>query len=273
MPYTTATSSLSSQGYCLLQQHFSPSQLSALKREAEQLIERHYNRENLAAHSVYPSDSTETRVSHAMMISSGPSPFPKVAHDNCPTVDKLLRDHNELLQEISGSAVDPGARCMLNYQNYFSGSKPVGEHFDGEYMRAQKAEDGIEFKLLEGILPRYVGVLVIANQNRGKGTELVDNASKAVHRPRMDPGDLLLFDNLRLRHRVPTMEQPRTTIGLRNFDHQAVHFAASETDFLADDYREIPEGWVSNSVDCRARFAAFMRDEWPQMQADYQHYF
>ena len=273
MPYSAAISSLANQGYCLLQNHFSAPQLQALKNEAEQLIESHYSRENLAAHSVYPSDSTDTRVSHAMMISEGPSPFPKVAHQHCPTVNKLLQDHNALLQQISGSPVAPGARCMLNYQNYFSGSKPVGEHFDGEYMRAQKAEDGIEFKLLEGILPRYVAVLVLSNENQGKGTELVDNALNVVHRPRMDPGDLLLFDNIRLRHRVPTMEKPRITIGLRNFDHQAVHFAASENDFLNNDYQAIPEGWVSHSVDCQARFAKFMQEDWPKMQADYQHYF
>jgi len=264
---------LHSNGYVLLQSHCDAKELEALQREAEHLIERHYNKENLFNHSVYPSDSTDTRVSHAMMIAEGESIFPAVDHSDAPVISSLLQAHNAILSKLTGQPVATSSRCMLNYQNYFAGSKPVGEHFDGEYIRTQRAEDGIEFKLIEGILPRFVGVLVIANDNDGKGTELVDNGSGEVYKPVMNAGDLLLFDNIRLRHRVPRMEKPRITLGLRNFDHMALHFAADERAFLADDYERIPEGWVSESVDCNKRFASFMAQEWPEMQKDYSHYF
>ena len=270
---TTQTSSIRAQGFSLLPNYCSPEQLQALKTEAESLIDKHYTPENLANHSVYPSDSTDTRVSHAMMIAEGQSPLPQVDHQGCPAVHELLQRHNQLLEQFTGVKVAPSARCMLNYQNYFSGSKPVGEHFDGEYIRTQRAEDGIEFSLIEGILPRYVAVLVIANANHGKGTELVDNNTGEVFRPTMNPGDLLIFDNIRLRHRVPTMENPRITLGLRNFDHLAVHFAADQKSFISDDYSRIAEGWVSTSVDCNKRFADFMQQEWPAMKEDYSHYF
>lgn len=265
--------SITDQGYRLLTGYCSADQLAALKTEAEALIERHYTPANLAAHSVYPSDSTDTRVSHAMMIAEGQSELPQVDHQGCPAVHELLQRHNQLLAEFTGQQVAPSARCMLNYQNYFAGSKPVGEHFDGEYIRTQRASDGIEFSLIEGILPRYVAVLVIANENNGKGTELVDNATGAVYKPTMHPGDLLIFDNIRLRHRVPTMEKPRITLGLRNFDHLAVHFAADEQSFIGDDYSPIAEGWVSTSVNCNKRFADFMQQQWPAMKEDYSHYF
>lgn len=264
---------IANHGYCLLASQYTPAQLAALKVEAEALIERHYTPENLAQHSVYPSDSTDTRVSHALMLAEGQSALPMVNHTQCPTITQLLKDHSALLTTLTGQEVAPSARYMLNYQNYFSGSKPVGEHFDGEYIRAQKAEDGVEFQLIEGILPRFVAVLVLANQNQGKGTELVDNANQKVYRPVMNSGDLLIFDNIRLRHRVPTMENPRTTLGLRNFDHMALHFAKDERSFISNDYRPIPEGWVSDSVDCNLRFSDFMANEWPEMQKDYEHYF
>ena len=273
MHSSSLLSAMQSYGYCRLPNQFTAEFLCALKLETEALIEKYYSKENLEAHSVYPSDTTPTRVSHALMIAEGESPLPKIEHKGYSAVEKLLQEHNKLLSELTGTQVAPSARCMLNFQNYFSGSKPVGEHFDGEYIKAQKAADGIEFRLLEGILPRFVAVLVITNENHGKGTELVDNATGEVFRPEMNPGDLLIFDNVRLRHRVPTMENPRTTIGLRNFDHMAFHFAHSDEYFRGSDYRQIPEGWVSETIDCNQRFAEFMSNEWPALKQEYAHYF
>ena len=260
-------------GYCLLKNVYDHAQLQQMKLDCEALIDRYYTREELAKHSVYPSDSSDSRVSHALMISEGESPFPKVEHREFSSIDGFLRDHNSLLTELTRSQVDPGARCMLNYQNYYSGSKPVGEHFDGEYLRAAKAEDGIEFTLIEGILPRYVALLVVANDNDGKGIELVDNAKDEITRPQLHAGDLVIFDNIRLRHRVPRLDFPRTSIGVRNFDHKPLHFALTEQDFLAGDYRPIAEGWVSENIDCAARFKDFMQREWPALKDEYAHYF
>lgn len=267
------TKQLANDGFVLLKQYRDEVHLKMLQDEAEQLIERHYTPDNLAQHSVYPSDSTDTRISHALMIAQHASELPSVSHRGCTSIDQLLQDHNQMLAQITGQSVAATSRCMLNYQNYFAGSKPVGEHFDGEYIRTQRAADGIEFKLLEGILPRFVAVLVLANENQGKGTELVDSQSQQVHRPTMDPGDLLVFDNIRLRHRVPTMAKPRATLGLRNFDHMALHFAADPSGFLADDYTAIAEGWVSADVDCHQRFIDFMANDWPALKSNYAHYF
>ncbi|WP_317928744.1 hypothetical protein [Halioxenophilus sp. WMMB6] len=264
---------MAKQGFCVLQGYFPADELQQLQLEAEAFIEQFYTRENLAAHSVYPSDSTETRVSHAAMIAEGNSEFPTVGHCHFPTIDRFLREHNQILTLLSGQPVAPGSRCMLNYQNYFSGSKPVGEHFDGEYLRAQKAADGVEFQLLEGILPRYVAVMVVANANEGKGIELLDNRKQKLYAPTLNAGDMVVFDNIYLRHRVPLLEQPRISIGLRNFDHLPWHFAADDRYFQGGEYHQIAEGWVSPEVDCTARLRHFMAEEWPAMQDEYSHYF
>lgn len=266
-------SCMKDHGYCQLKSVYDHTRLEQMKVECEALIDRFYTQEELAKHSVYPSDSTDSRVSHAVMISEGESQFPKVEHHDFAAIDGFLRDHNALLAEFTGSTVEPGERCMLNYQNYYSGSKPVGEHFDGEYLRAAKAEDGVEFTLIEGILPRYVAVLVIANENDGKGIELVDNTKNDITRPQLHPGDLIIFDNIQLRHRVPRLDFPRTSIGVRNFDHKPFHFALTEDDFLPGDYRPIAEGWVSENVDCVGRLSDFMQREWPSLKDEYAHYF
>lgn len=270
---TRHLTSLSTHGFCKLDGLYGEALLASLRDEAELLVRRTYTAEGLAQHSVYPSDAGHARISHAVMIAGAESDLPTVNHHDLPTVDRFLRDFNAMLADVTGAQVPDEARCMLNYQNYFEGSKPVGEHFDGEYLRTERHADGIEFTLEEGILPRFVAVLVVANQNDGKGTELVDNAQGAVHRPRLDPGDLLFFDNVRLRHRVPTMVLPRTTIGIRSFDHRPVHFARTREFFLPGNYRPIAEGWVSEDADCAARLRRFMAEEWPRMKDDYAHYF
>ena len=265
--------SLDQFGYVKLEGYYGPSQLQQLQGEYEQLIHRYYNRSELERHSVYPSDSSDARISHAMMIAAGDSALPKVEHRDLPQISQFLSEQNQILEELTGEAVAAGARSLLNYQNYFSGSKPVGEHFDGEYLRADKHLDGVEFNLLEGILPRYVGVLVLKNENDGKGVELIDHRYHHVYSPKLFAGDLVLFDNINLRHRVPTMEKPRISLGLRNFDHKPLHFARNESEFLPGaSYRAIPEGFVSEDADCYRRFVAYMQEEWPLVKDSYTSY-
>lgn len=270
---TPQANCMADNGYCLVPKLYGHQQLDQLQTECEALIKRYYTKDELMKHSVYPSDSSESRISHALMIAQGESELPKIDHSSYAAVDQFLRDHNQLLSQITGKDVAPSSRCMLNYQKYFSGSKPVGEHFDGEYLRTKRSEDGVEFTLVEGILPRYVAVLVVENENEGKGIELVNNDKKEIIQPELHAGDLVIFDNITLRHRVPRLDKPRTSIGVRNFDHVPFHFALNEQEFLTGDYSKIAEGWVSENVDCDARFKGFMQKEWPSLKDEYSHYF
>ena len=264
---------VSETGYSVLPGYYNHQQLSKLKQEVQSFIKVFYNAQELDRHSVYPSDQSTNRTSHAVMISEGESDLPKVDHYEYQQISGFLNDHHRILSKLTGEPVLPHERCLLNYQEYRSGSKPVGDHFDGEYLKADKEQDGIEFGLKEGILPRYVAVLVVENENEGKGIEIIDNHCQKVYKPSLYSGDLIVFDNIRLRHRVPEMLKPRISIGLRNFDHKAIHFAQSKDYFVEDHhYEEIPEGYISKQVNCSQRFEQFISREWPSIKDQYTSY-
>ncbi|WGL17196.1 hypothetical protein PVT68_02585 [Microbulbifer bruguierae] len=273
MNMSTVAEMMGSRGYLILRNQFSGAELDTIKNEVESLIDRVYTEQNLLDHSVYPSDHSESRVSHAMMIAESISPFPTVAHTDFPSINALLRAHNGLLSEFTGSRVSPGSRCMLNYQCYTSGSKPVAEHFDGEYLRTRRCDKTLDFQLLEGILPRYVSLLVVQNENDGKGIEL--SAGETRVSPVLNAGDTIIFDNIRWRHSVPRLDKGRVSIGLRNFDHMPWHFCADREYFLDAEERYVPvhDGWGSAQVDCVARLGRFFQNEWPVLKNEYSFYF
>jgi hypothetical protein len=255
---------LKQEGYAYLPAVFDTALLRALERECDEMAARHYRVENIDRRAVYLSDHTPTRTSHAMMISQGPSPLPTVSLEGLEAVARFLRFHDEVLGGLLGAEVPASSRSMLNWQTYLSGSKPVTEHFDGEYLDYRKDEDG-GFTLHEGLLPRLVVILTLSNENRGEsqGTVLRDTLTGKEASPPSRPGDVLVFDNVRMRHRVPTLEQPRRMAGLRSFDFQAVHFARTEASCRPGaNYRRMPEGLVSEDVDAVAVHQQFLRERW-----------
>ncbi|MFL5351180.1 hypothetical protein [Archangium sp.] len=259
---------LKQEGYAYLPAVFDSTLLRALERECDEMAARHYRVENIDRRAVYLSDQTPTRTSHAMMLSQGPSPLPTVSHEGLEAVARFLRFHDEVLGGLLGAEVPASSRSMLNWQTYLSGSKPVTEHFDGEYIDYRKDEDG-GFTLHEGLLPRLVVILTLSNENQGEcqGTVLRDTLTGKEASPPSRPGDVLVFDNVRMRHRVPTLEQPRRMAGLRSFDFQAVHFARTEASRRPGaNYRRMPEGLVSEDVDAVAVHQQFLRERWAQVR-------
>src|SRR5690606_18522711 len=205
--------------------------LVALENELKEMKAKHYNLANLENHSVYLSDKTETRESHAMMIARGRSDLPQV-NIYGTRILSLLTFHDQVIGDIVGKAVPAGSRSMLNFQEYQAGSKPVAEHFDGEYLKYEKVS-GTEFKLKEGLLPRYVMVFTIRNENVGEeieGTVLRDVKTNEVIKTQSRPGMVLIFDNIRFRHAVPELKKPRLMCGLRNFDFEPVYFVDDSFD-------------------------------------------
>src|SRR5690348_10248311 len=184
---------LKEEGYAYLPSVFAPHVLRALERECDELAARHYRVENIDRRAVYLSDNTPTRTSHAMMISAGPSSLPTVSHEGLEAVGNFLRFHDEVLGALLGAKVPASSRSMLNWQTYLSGSKPVTEHFDGEYLDYRKDEDG-GFTLHEGLLPRLVVILTLSNENQGErqGTVLRDTLTGKEFSPPSRPGDVLV---------------------------------------------------------------------------------
>lgn len=259
---------LREEGYAYLPAVFEPAALQALEQACDDMAARHYRVENIDQHSVYLSDNTPTRTSHAMMISAGPSPLPTVPHHGLEPLEYFLRFHDQVLGALLGAEVPAWSRSMLNWQTYRSGSKPVTEHFDGEYLEYTKNEDG-SFTLHEGLLPRLVLVLTLSNENQGdrQGTVLRDTQTGRELSPPSRPGDVLVFDNVRMRHGVPTLERPRRMAGLRSFDFRAVHFARTEEYCRPGaSYRRMPEGLISEDVEAVAVHQQFLRERWPRQR-------
>jgi len=255
---------LREEGHAYLPSMFDPPFLRALERDCDAMAARHYRVENIDRRAVYLSDSTPTRTSHAMMISAGPSLLPTVSHDGLDAVDRFLRFHDEVLGALLGAQVPASSRSMLNWQTYLSGSKPVTEHFDGEYLDYRKNEDG-SFTLHEGLLPRLVVILTLSNENEGmpQGTRLRDMQTGRELSAASRPGDILVFDNVRMRHSVPSLERPRRMAGLRSFDFRAVHFARTEASFRPGArYTPMPEGFISEEVDAVAAHQEFLAGRW-----------
>jgi len=233
----------------------------------------HYNEERIEQHSVYPSDSTETRVSHAMMVSDKGSFLPNVSTFKEAT-KILLEEQEELLLALVNepTASTFGTRFMMNFQRYFGSSKPVAEHFDGEYLDYQKLDD-YAFKLKWGLLPRYVTVITLENENDGnfQGTVLrevnVEEGTTSFVHPPSRPGDLLIFDNLRFRHSVPLLEKPRVMIGLRNFDFMPYEFSSEAREgFDIEVPDAVNPGWA-RQIDTGESFSIqtkFLHNGWPE---------
>ena len=122
-----------------------------------------------------------------------------------------------------------------------------------------------ETPALRRLLPRLVLVLTLANENEGErqGTLLRDTRTGRELSPPSRPGDVLVFDNVRMRHGVPSLERPRRMVGLRSFDFRAVHFALTEASCRPGaSYRRMPEGLVSEEVDAVAVHQEFLRERW-----------
>lgn len=252
-----------------------PSHLPQLEVDLKKMKAELYNEENLSKHSVYLSDKTETRESHAMMICrAGTSPLPIVKHEE-GIIDKLLEFHDMTIGQLTGTYYPGTARSMLNFQEYHAGSKPLARHYDGEYLKYNKVSP-TEFKLEEGLLPRYVMVFTIRNENVGEeneGTVLFEVATGNVIKAQSRPGQVLIFDNIRFRHEVPMLSKPRFMCGLRSFDYEPGFFVS---DLDLDERIAAHVGWkpmpdagspghvtmvsTRNSVERQERY---LLEEWP----------
>lgn len=217
-------------------------ELVALEEQLRALKSTHYYERNLERHAVYLSDKTATRESHAMMIARGQPELPFVTHFG-GTVEKLLEFHDGVIGQLVGKKVPDTARSMLNFQEYHAGSKPLAEHYDGEYLKYDKISP-TEFKLKEGLLPRYVMVFTVKNENVGEvveGTVIRDTVTNEVTNCQSRPGQVLIFDNLRFRHAVPELKKPRFMCGLRTFDFEPAYFTSGENVLMTNSWKKLDD--------------------------------
>ena len=269
-PFELASGELVQKGWVHIPRLFSGKFLGKLWSECKSLEGLHYTPENLERHSVYMSDASKTRISHAMMVTRGKSRLPHHEVGAFPSLVELLTVYEGVMKRVLGiSTVD--SRFMLNWQHYLGQSKPVPEHFDGEYLRFQKVgTDGYALRVDEAIMPRFVMIVTVHNENKElpQGVVLRDSVSGKLTSPRSEAGDLLVFDNIRFCHLVPSLPLPRRIIGLRGFDLAATHFVReSKHQKSRLGYRKFREGWISEPFDSTKAQEAFLRTDWPKVWA------
>ena len=120
---------------------------------------------------------------------------------------KLLMNSQEYNPNVSS---DPNSDNSLPF------------HMDVELIKGNWGKEQIDIK--EGIIPRYVMVYVTENQNNKKGLKIKSHSEIDIP---LDKGDLIIFDNTKILHGVPSLPFPRKIVGFRSFETQPFYFKES----------------------------------------------
>jgi hypothetical protein len=201
-----------------------------------------YDTDNLKKRVAYMSDSSDTRISNAFMVSSGKSTLPHISVSPATVIGDLLDDFQATISSLrvdykDGSYVRD-TRAMLNMQEYKEGSKPVPWHFDGEFLDFNTTGVGGSLEIKEAIVPKYVSVYTLYNENE-YGTRVKDIYTGEETDILSNGGDLFIFDNTKFLHSVPELIKPRAMFGFRNFDYSPYLYSQSYS----------PDSYVSSN-DC-----------------------
>lgn len=238
---------LLTQGWAQITNFFSSEDIRNFSSYMEIDIPEMQTAANILKRYTYPSDKSDARISNAHMVSihsskrnTLPSFYPRNR-----SVLKFMDFYECVLESVVGVPFEDGLRHLINFQKYDKGSKPVPEHFDGEYL--EYSGTGYDFQVREALIPRYVAVTVLYNDtSKLDGIVLTDGFSDI--KPRVRPGDVLIFDNVRFNHYVPELDGSRAIVGLRSFDYYPFHFKQN-SDFLAlnlEETKDLLEDFVKN---------------------------
>lgn len=214
-------------GFVVVPNYLSEFEIAKVAKEISTMNEREYTEDNLSSGIAYPSDSTETRTSNAYLIGNGNCYFPHInlLFKDYPVIENILDDWNSLVAQMEGGVhyeQVADTSTLINFQEYKEESKPVTPHMDGHYLDFNISEDG-EMSVTEALIAKYVGVVTLYNENDG-GTVLTEVDSGEVHSPELGAGDMIIFDNVRFLHSVPTLKKNRSMLGLRNFTFSPYRF-------------------------------------------------
>lgn len=230
---------LDEKGYILFKNYFGEYELGIIEEYIHKFNNKHYKKQNLIKRIAYLREDSNNRQGDAYMITS--DIFEELDMDYISLFDinlvKAYNLYNDITFYSTKYDVVYGKRVMMNIRQYFQNSFEVVEHFDGEFFDFEhKEKNGKNYlQINEGLLPRFVMVIVVYNENKdGKGVYLRDIKTNENHEFGLYGGDILMFDNLRFRHGVPSLKEKRMMVGFRNFDLEPYHFKREVTD---------PENW------------------------------
>lgn len=246
--------------YTLIKNFVAKEALEPLIASCDRVIRNFYTPHHLQEHSAYLSDKSENRESYAFSVGNKNEGLPVITNELLAESSRSVALLNQKISEHLEVTRD--ARLLLNFQLYYGNSKPVPKHFDGEYFDFEAGTDG-NLKLNHGLRPKYVAVLVLANDSDGGGTRLhyADGSSEVVIG---QPGDLLVFSNATVHHSVDelcgSVKRPdkrlRMTMGWR---------ALEESTQLVQYGQNVGEVSPEHA---RTLHKEFLRERWPMQYAE-----
>jgi hypothetical protein len=248
---------LKQNGYVIFRHAIDEHEAQKIKKDAIEL-RNFYSEELVQERMFYRREESHNRQGDAIMVtdSTGAS-LPNLNINIYPEISKWLAVYNDIIEAAIGrEAMKPAyRRSMMNIQQYFENSFEVVDHYDGEFISYHHEKDSItdENVLMvdKALLPQYVMVLILENENaNGKGTYVRKHDSDERIDVELFAGDVLIFDNINMRHGVPALDKPRMMIGFRNFDFYPMYFEAHPEG--GHNWIELPDnknaGWIQDCI-------------------------
>jgi len=230
-----AKETMDEQGYCFFQGLLTEDQIKQIEENRDEMLE-YYSDSFVQKRLFYKREDAGNKQGDAVMVAFENNGLPYLYPKGI--ISDMLKLYNSLIGNFMGIEVPRTSRSMFNSQKYYEHSRPCGDHQDGEHLEYTHTEDSYgEYvcKMEKGLLPRYVMVFVLSNENEnGKGTYIRHhNSEERIDLP-ANAGDCFIFDNLAVRHGVPELDKARSMVGFRNFDLNPVLFQTTKPEDESD---------------------------------------
>ena len=233
---------LTNQGYTKIKL-LDTKEVNQLISECE-LLHTEFNDDKWIERGVtYPSKGHANKKSAIIMVSvSDNEELPSTTNIG-PLFKDYILYNNDILTRVTGIPVPLSSRYMINYRQYLGKTNPVFEHFDGEYLKGFVDKKDYHF-FDEALLPRFVSLLTLKGGGDCEGAVLINVMSGEEVNPCAEVGEMVIFDNVRFKHYVPKLIEPRILLGIRNFDHLPFHYILEPEDGYVSLGDKINYGYV-----------------------------
>jgi len=177
-----------------------------------------------------PRENHPDRTGDAVMSTIGEpkhAPFLKMQGKN-KNLMRLQMQYNDILSYFFGEDMSD-TKSLMNWQRYRQGGdNALPFHVDSEFFKGQWDKDYIDLE--DGLIPRFVMVMITENENAGAGLQIKGKDGE-VSNLELNPGDMVIFDNTKMLHGVPvSTPNKRSMVGFRNFEAYPLYFNKVEFD-------------------------------------------
>lgn len=261
--FEEATQELKTKGIYEVKNFLAPIEISKIHSELSGVLDL-YGENFVKERLFYKREETGNKQGDAVMVSLENSELPHLILKSELKIASVLKIYNEIIGSVQVTKVPKNSRSMMNIQQYFTSEQEITEeefkelvknskgleefifekldngniryvqksrivenHYDAEFFdfRHEKENGERVCKIVEGLIPRYVMVIVLENNNPGgKGTYITKHDRTEKIFINANAGDMFIFDNMAVRHGVTSLEKNRTMFGFRNFDYNPFYF-------------------------------------------------